>query len=181
MAVRPNRLRSERFISAYLTHQCASKAAVAAGYSKRRAHQTGRDLMRLPDIAEEIRRREDKLMSSLRRRPRFRVHGCLNGLVENYERAMQIRPVKDENGKVIGGEFRYNGNVANKALELIGRALGVFVDRKEVGQPGEFDHLNDDELEREIAREAELLGLTREREVTEPTRRRATRNSSTRH
>ncbi len=70
---------------------------------------------------------------------------------------------------------------ANRGLELIGRALGVFVDRKEVGGPGEFDHLNDEELEREIAWEAELLGLSPEREVTEPAMSEGKPKPSTRH
>lgn len=35
---------------------------------------------------------------------------------------------------------------ANKALELIGKELGMFVDRREVGQPGEFERLTDAEL-----------------------------------
>jgi phage terminase small subunit len=58
----------------------------------------------------------------------------LDQFVANYERAMQATPVLDAAGNPLG-EFRYHGNVANKALELIGRTLGVFVDRKEVGEP----------------------------------------------
>jgi hypothetical protein len=38
----------------------------------------------------------------------------------------------------VSGEFIYNGSVANKALELIGKELGMFIDRKEVGGPNEF-------------------------------------------
>ena len=41
---------------------------------------------------------------------------------------------------------------ANRALELLGReaeGAPLFVERKEVGQPGDFDHMTDDELERQ--------------------------------
>jgi hypothetical protein len=62
---------------------------------------------------------------------------------------------------------RHGGRVAGLPDRLIGRAIGVFVDRKEVGEPGEFARLTDDELDREFVKEAELLGLSRERAVAE--------------
>ena len=50
-------------------------------------------------------------------------------LHENVERSMQREEV------VIGGqptgEYTYQGSVANKALELLGKELGMFVDRSE--------------------------------------------------
>ena len=48
------------------------------------------------------------------------------------------------------GEYRYEGSVANRALELLGKEQGMFVDRKEIGKPGAFDALDDEELERAI-------------------------------
>ena len=36
------------------------------------------------------------------------------------------------------GEYRYDGNVANRALELLGKQQGMFIDRHEVGQANEF-------------------------------------------
>jgi hypothetical protein len=38
------------------------------------------------------------------------------------------------------GEYRYDGNVANRALELLGKQQGMFIDRHEVGQPNEFEN-----------------------------------------
>lgn len=48
-------------------------------------------------------------------------------LVENVERAMQIHKQTDDDGNVIG--FKYEGNVANKALELLGKDIGMFIER----------------------------------------------------
>ncbi len=48
-------------------------------------------------------------------------------LEENVERAMQLKPVLDSHGKETG-EHVYKGNVANKALELLGRHEGMFTD-----------------------------------------------------
>ena len=73
----------------------------------------------------------------------------LNRLIENVERAMQAQPVLDAKG-VPTGEYRYEGSVANRALELLGKEQGMFVDRKEIGKPGAFDALDDEELERAI-------------------------------
>ena len=70
-------------------------------------------------------------------------------LVENVERAMQAEPVRRKTGdgeEEVPGEFVYNGGVANKALELLGKELGMFIDRKEVGGPNEFDRMSDEEL-----------------------------------
>ena len=71
------------------------------------------------------------------------------GLRENVERAMQAEPVRRKTGdgeEEVPGEFVYNGSVANKALELLGKELGMFIDRKEVGGPNEFDRMSDEEL-----------------------------------
>jgi len=61
----------------------------------------------------------------------------LKNLIENVNRGLQFSvPMKD--GKPIG-DYRYEGNVVNRSLELLGKELGMFVDRKEVGDPGEFE------------------------------------------
>jgi len=75
-------------------------------------------------------------------------------LVENVERAMQAVPVLDRQGNPTGA-FTYQGNVANRALELIGKEYGMFIDRKEIGGAGAFDHLDDDELNKIIEALAE--------------------------
>jgi len=45
--------------------------------------------------------------------------------MENYSRCMQANPVLDKYGEETG-EFIYNPNGANKALELIGKHLGMW-------------------------------------------------------
>lgn len=67
----------------------------------------------------------------------------LERLIDNHNRAMQ----------------ESEGSVANRALELIGKEIGMFVERKEVGKPGDFSDLSDDELDRALKREAEKLGI----------------------
>lgn len=82
-------------------------------------------------------------------------------LVENVERAMQATPVYDKKGEPTG-EYTYQGNVANRALELIGKEHGMFIDRKEVGRPGDFDAMSDSDLDAFIAEETrQLLAQTK--------------------
>src|SRR5262245_41234498 len=52
----------------------------------------------------------------------------LERLKENVERCMTAMPVLDREGKPTG-RYRYQNNLANKALELLGKALGRFVNR----------------------------------------------------
>ena len=74
----------------------------------------------------------------------------IDKLVENVERAMTAEPVRDAQGNATG-EYKYNGSVANRALELIGKEQGMFIDRKEIGAPGDFDQWSDEDLEKYIA------------------------------
>ena len=46
---------------------------------------------------------------------------------------MQAVAVRGNDGKATG-EYRYEGSVANRALELLGKELGMFVERHEVDQ-----------------------------------------------
>jgi hypothetical protein len=39
-----------------------------------------------------------------------------------------------------------DASAANRALELLGRELNLFTEKKEVGKPGDFDHMADEEL-----------------------------------
>src|SRR6202158_5583294 len=52
-------------------------------------------------------------------------------LQEVVERSMQREAVTDEEGNPIG-EYRFNAAGANKALELIGKELRMFIDRKHI-------------------------------------------------
>lgn len=80
----------------------------------------------------------------------------LSKLVDNANRAMQAKAVTDGEGNSIG-EYRYEGSVVNRALELIGKELGMFIERAEIGKPGDFEDLSDSQLLEMIAKEAARL------------------------
>lgn len=55
--------------------------------------------------------------------------------------------------------FDLNPQGANKALELLGKQIGMFIERHEVGDPGEFARMSDDELNENVRKQAAALGL----------------------
>lgn len=81
----------------------------------------------------------------------------------NAERALRGQPVFDENG-VQTGKFtgRPDGATANRALQLIGMELGMFIERHEIGGPGDFSRLTDAELAAKALEDASALGLSAE-------------------
>jgi hypothetical protein len=50
-----------------------------------------------------------------------------------------------------------DASAANRALELLGRELNLFIVKKEVGKPGDFDHMADEELTEFIEAQAEVV------------------------
>lgn len=71
----------------------------------------------------------------------------LANLKENALRASREVPVLDAKGKPTG-EYRYDGAVVNRALELIGKELGMFIERRET--VNFYGNLSDNELDAAI-------------------------------
>lgn len=78
----------------------------------------------------------------------------LNELLEVAAMGKATTPVLDKDGNP-SGEYKQNLAAANKALELIGKEIGMFVERREV-RAGALDEIPYDEREAslEIVREA---------------------------
>lgn len=71
-------------------------------------------------------------------------------------RTMRLKKVI--NGEVIEVEAHFPDRAAaNRALELLGKEAGMFVDRREVGTPGEFARLDADELRLSILDDLKAL------------------------
>lgn len=83
----------------------------------------------------------------------------LSRLRENVDRAMQVEPVIGRDGKETG-EHVYAGAVANRALELLGKEAGMFVDRTELAVKS-LDQLPESDLAAIIA-EAERAEKSKE-------------------
>ncbi len=88
----------------------------------------------------------------------------LDKLVRNAQLAMQEEAHAE--GK---GPTKYDGSVANRALELLGKELGMFVDRKETGAPGEFSEFDATGLRKALV---ERLTMVRQSDAPPPVSRR---------
>lgn len=91
-------------------------------------------------------------------------HKIISSLWWNANRCLRGQPVLDENNIQTG---QYSGKPdsagANNALKLLGmECYGMFIERVEIGGPGDFSRLTDDELAKRAFDDAAALGLPAE-------------------
>jgi phage terminase small subunit len=133
-----------RFVQEFLLDLNGTQAAIRSGYSEHTARSIANENLTKPAIQLAISR------AFLARSERAEVSQdyVLRNLVKNVERSMQAEPVLDRAGNPTG-EYAYHGSVANKALELLGKHLGMFADQQVVSGPnGGSVKLSLDEIRR---------------------------------
>ncbi len=116
-----------RFVEEYLLDLNATAAAKRAGYSERTAYAQGQRLLKHVEIAAAVQ----KAQEARSERTKIDQDWVIERLVGVYEASMEARPVCDKNGEEKG--FTFNPTAANRALELIGKHKGMFIDRKLIG------------------------------------------------
>ena len=135
------------FTNEYIIDLNGTQAAIRAGYSAQTATAIAHENLRKPHIAAAIQ----EAFAERAERTEINADWVIKGLVENFYRAMQATEVLDRKGKP-SGEWKYDGAVANRALELLGKHLGMFVNRIEhsgvVNRPWEqLRAVSDEDLE----------------------------------
>jgi phage terminase small subunit len=121
--------RHEIFAKQVVAGKTAAESYRIAGYKCGTAQSTyaaSSTLLRHPQVAQRIA----ELKERAAQRTVVDRSYVLDKLRENMERAMQAEPVRGPDGKE-RGEYQYAGAVANRALELLGKELGMFIDRSE--------------------------------------------------
>lgn len=131
--------RHEKFAQALASGKTQREAYVAAGYKydEPNASRLTRNDKVVARVAELQERAAANVVLSR--------EWVLERLIENADRAMQAVAVKDREGNPTG-EYTYQGNVANRALELLGKEMGMFVDRKHIDLNADLNGLSDREL-----------------------------------
>lgn len=121
-----------RFVEEYLIDMNGTQAAIRAGYSAKTAYRQGADLLQNTSVRAAIAE------ACAKRAERVNVTAdyVLSNLVEIVERSMQRAPVLTMKGKQAYDEdgnamWRFDAKAANKALELLGKNLGMFTDKIE--------------------------------------------------
>lgn len=125
--------KQEAFCEEYMIDLNATQAAIRAGYSENTASEMGYENLNKPHLAERI----TELKAERSNRTLVDADYVINGLLEVHKRCLQAEPVmvRGEDGMKESGEFKFEHSGANKSLELLGKHLGLFVDKKEVSGP----------------------------------------------
>lgn len=129
-----------RFCEAYAETPNGAQAAIAAGYAKGSAKITASRLLTNANVKARIA----ELRSEQQRRTAITADWVIERLVQNADRAMQAVPVLDNQGMPTG-EYKYEGSVANRALELIGKHYGMFTDKLKI-EVVDVTELSDEDL-----------------------------------
>lgn len=129
--------RHERFAQYLAQGKTAAEAYELAGYKPNRSNAA--------QMAhkEHIKERLTQINAKLDRRTQITVETLI-------AEAEQVRVKAMESGQL---------NAANTAIKGKAVLTGKWIERAEIGGPGEFDHLTDDELERALVERLVLLGL----------------------
>lgn len=114
--------RHETFVQGLMSGLTGDEAYIRAGYKPNRFNAS-----RLK-TTENVLARMRELQEITAKAVNLDVQWVLTRLASNVERALQAEKPTEE-----GGEYKYDGAVANRGLELIGKHLGMFKERIEIG------------------------------------------------
>lgn len=116
-----------KFVEEYIVDLNATQAAIRAGYSKDTAEQIGYQQLQKTSVTEALKVKQAALAEKMQ----INQEWVITRLQQVAERCMQAEPVLDRDGAETG-EYIFQAAGANKALELIGKHLGLFNDKLDV-------------------------------------------------
>jgi phage terminase small subunit len=163
--------RYERFAYGLAEGKPAYQAYIDAGFAKAGAAQSASRLLksqragireRVAEILQEREQIDAEGTKLAIERTAIDKEWVIERLRENVERAMQAQPVLDRAGNPTGS-YVYNGAAANRALELLGKELGMFIERRENKIVNEFDSMTTEEVEAWLDEQAERRLKVRQR------------------
>jgi hypothetical protein len=144
--------RHERFCVLVTEGKNAAAAYEEAGYRRNdgNAHalRHREDISaRINDLLAERQKQTAEATQIAVERAGLTKEWVIRGLIQNAEKALKAKE---------------GSPVANRALELLGKELGMFIDRAEISQTNEFGGMSLDEMRVELVARARRLGLDRE-------------------
>ena len=128
--------KQERFAREYLLDLNATQAAIRAGYSPKTAYSMGQRLLKNVEVQKAVQRAMDERS----KRTEVDADYVLTNLLEIVERCMQRAPVMHKGKQVVDEEgndvWCFDGKVAVRALELLGKHKGMFTDKLQTEHSG---------------------------------------------
>ena len=122
------------FVREYVVDHNGTQAAIRAGYSEDTARQQASRLLTNVDIAEAVAELESNLADEIGITKQY----VLDSLRTVAERCMTAVEVLDRDGNPTG-EWTFQHAGATKALELLGKHRGMFIERTSVDHTGRID------------------------------------------
>lgn len=186
--------KQQRFVDEYLIDLNATQAAIRAGYSEKTAYSIGEENLKKPDVKaaiavarEKLQERtevtQDRVINELAKlgffdpRKFFNEDGTARNIAELDDTTaaaiVSIEVFEEYEGRgddraFIGYTKKYKLADKRAALVDLGKHLGMFIERKEVGQPGDFEKMNDDDLERSVEETARAIESARAKTKAAP-------------
>ncbi|MCC7196847.1 terminase small subunit [Candidatus Peregrinibacteria bacterium] len=114
-------VRQKLFVKEFLIDFNARRAAIAAGYSQKTADKNSKQILGNIGIHNAIIKALEERVIKLE----IKQEDVLNGLITIYRRSMQEVEVTDTFGRSTG-IWEFDAKNALKALELLGKHLGMF-------------------------------------------------------
>jgi hypothetical protein len=158
--------RYELFAQAMAQGHNVEKAYIEAGY--RPSKTNGHALRNKKEIQERVTylfgQREHVINQSTAvaiEQTALTKTWVIENLRENALKCLGKLPIKvtHTEGMPPVEEFDWQPGPANRALELLGRELNMFIEKVEVGDPGEFARMTDAELTAQLIETAEKLEI----------------------
>ncbi len=123
--------RHELFCREYTIDYIGTQAAIRAGYSMKTAHVQASDLLRNPKVLARIK----ELQKEQTERLAITADWVIQQLVDVVKKSKEPEPVmrwdSEEKRMIESGEYTFDSKGATKALELLGKHLGMYTDKVE--------------------------------------------------
>ena len=133
--------RHRQFVDEYMVAGSAPQAAIRARQRAWTAHQQASQLVQCALVQGAIQ----AAVAPRAECPEISQAWVVERLVANATRAMQAVPVVDRDGNPTG-RYTYQGSVANRALELLGKHIGLWAERHDDKLPKRLDEMDSEEI-----------------------------------
>jgi phage terminase small subunit len=124
--------RYERFCQEYAVDYSGTQAAIRAGYKEKNARSQASTLLTIPNILARVRELQHEQVERLAVTQDYVVLQ----LLETYQRCLEETPVlkfdPDTGQMEETGKYQFDSKGALRALELLGKHLGMYNDKLHV-------------------------------------------------